>query len=126
MMKDFDCYKTNLPYPNRDEFTTVYAYKRGKVVAEMSAKKWAAMKEKPEHTTTERDRDDAGYKAAMAEYRADERRLIEEFKQDLYREFDVLRCVKRDRAFDLAWEYGHSSGFSEIYNHFADLSDLLS
>lgn len=32
---------------------------------------------------------------------------------------------KADKAFALAWDHGHSSGFSEVYNYLQELAELL-
>ena len=125
-MKDFNEYKTKLPYPNKVDFITVYAYHKGEVVAEMSLTAWNDAKDRYDGVTVEKDLDNDAFIEARNAYRADEQRLVKEFAQDLYEEFDVLRFAKRDKAFALAWEYGHSSGFSEVYNYFADLAELLS
>lgn len=32
---------------------------------------------------------------------------------------------KKDKLFEKAWEYGHSSGHSEVLNYYDDLVDLI-
>jgi hypothetical protein len=48
-----------------------------------------------------------------------------EFKTDLLADFGVVGNPKADKAFNLAWEYGHSSGYYEVVNYFHDLVDLI-
>lgn len=48
------------------------------------------------------------------------------FKNDLEDEFGVSHDhPKAKRLFDLAWEYGHSSGYNEVLNFYSDLVDLI-
>jgi hypothetical protein len=54
------------------------------------------------------------------------RNLLEaEFKADLFDEHGVTGHPKANRAFDLAWDRGHSAGYQEVANYFDDLADLL-
>lgn len=48
-----------------------------------------------------------------------------EFKNDLFIEFGVKDNPMSDKCYSLAYEYGHSSGYNEIYNYFCDLVDLI-
>lgn len=47
------------------------------------------------------------------------------FKHDLFVHFGVENNLKREAAYRLAYEYGHSGSLSEIYNYFIDLVDLI-
>jgi hypothetical protein len=58
-------------------------------------------------------------------YREEERRLNGDFKRDLLHEHGVEGNPRADRAYDLAWEQGHSGGHSEVAGHFADLVGLI-
>ena len=49
----------------------------------------------------------------------------EEFKRDLFEEFGVTDNPKKDRCYTIAYERGHSSGFSEVYSEFSDLVELI-
>ncbi len=77
--------------------------------------------------------------ANRAEYQkhvADQKEL---FKQDLLADLDLLDDKrwaktlgvtlednpKNDLMFDLAWEYGHSAGYREVYTYALDLVDLI-
>lgn len=46
-------------------------------------------------------------------------------KNDLAKKFDLVGHPKLDQLYDLAWEFGHSSGYSEVATYFADISVLL-
>jgi len=44
---------------------------------------------------------------------------------DLFENFNVMNNPKKDKAFALAWERGHSNGLEEVYNEFYDLVELI-
>jgi hypothetical protein len=48
-----------------------------------------------------------------------------EFKEDLFKGFGVNDNPLREKAFLIAWDNGHSSGYSEVKNCFYDLADLI-
>ena len=56
--------------------------------------------------------------------RADQLRLNELFKADLLLEFGLTGTVG-DKAYEMAWDRGHSSGLLEVLGEFADLAALL-
>jgi hypothetical protein len=58
-------------------------------------------------------------------YHEAERQSILNFRQALFDEHGVSNHPKRNKAFDIAWEHGHASGFTEVANYFADLAELL-
>ena len=33
--------------------------------------------------------------------------------------------IRAEKAFRLAWEYGHSAGEMEVYNYWLDMKELL-
>ena len=51
--------------------------------------------------------------------------LIEDSKQNMANKHGLKRDAKFGKAWRLAWDYGHSSGFSEVENYFDDLAELL-
>lgn len=48
----------------------------------------------------------------------------EEIREALFEEFDVSGMFAK-RAFELAWEYGHSSGGPQVRSYFLDLVRLI-
>ena len=56
-------------------------------------------------------------------YNAEERHLVEMFKQDLFNDLGIADNPKREKLFSIAWENGH--GYSEVYNEAIDLVDLI-
>jgi len=68
-----------------------------------------------------------GRKDAIAHqaYVDDQARLDEEFRRDLYKEFDVENNEKRDQLFAKAYEMGHANGMYEVFIIFEDLVELI-
>jgi len=62
---------------------------------------------------------------ARAAYRAEESSIMEKFVSALFAEYGVTGNPKANRAFSIAWEHGHSGGYSEVASYFADLVDLI-
>lgn len=58
-------------------------------------------------------------------YNEEDTRLHYLFMKDLFEEFGVTDNPKKDKCFNLAWRYGHSVGFSEVYNYFSDFIELI-
>lgn len=50
---------------------------------------------------------------------------IEETKNRLAAEYSIERNAKFEKAWSLAWDYGHSSGFDEVERYFGDLVELI-
>jgi hypothetical protein len=65
------------------------------------------------------------YRKAQEAYREETRKVDEAFKLALYKEYHVSRCKKREEAFRLAWDYGHSAGYHEIEHYFTELVTLI-
>lgn len=124
-MKDFDYYKNSMKYPSRVDFNMIYATKRGVLVGEYPLSVWDDMREKPDCGAVETVFDKEGYKAAKAKYNGETNRLMEEFRADIKEEFGLTGHPKADQVWNLAWQYGHSAGFSEVYNHMAEFAPLV-
>lgn len=59
------------------------------------------------------------------EYRLAENNLNEEFKHACLKWLELDKHPKADRLWNLAWDYGHGSGLTEVTIYLDDLSDLL-
>lgn len=71
-------------------------------------------------------------KVKLAELEAQEKAYSQErnalrnqWQKDLYAEYDVPNNPKADKAFGLAWEYGHANGLHEVEIYFADIVELI-
>lgn len=58
-------------------------------------------------------------------YLAEEARIYEQFKQDLFNDLGIEDNPKRELLFSKAWERGHSAGYHEVYSVAQDLVDLI-
>ena len=54
-----------------------------------------------------------------------QRKLVEDFKTTLAEEFEVADNPKFEKCFELAWSFGHASGFNEVRLYFIDLVELI-
>ncbi len=61
------------------------------------------------------------YKNFEQAYRKEDARLIELFKEDLFKEYRVKDSVKAEKIYSKAWEEGHSDGLSQVEWHFEDI-----
>jgi Fic family protein len=127
-MKPFDYYsKSKTPYPNRQDYITSYVYNKGEVL--WSGPTWeknkSDLKEEYPNAIIQEVLDKETYLEQMKKYGEEKQKLQEEFINDLFEEFGVGDNAKRHKAFDLAWEKGHASGYSEVYSEFYDLVELI-
>ena len=65
------------------------------------------------------------YNELTAEYRKDQQRLDLKFKRAAFKYCGIDQHEKRHRAWELAWEHGHSSGLNDVLHHLEELSELL-
>lgn len=49
----------------------------------------------------------------------------DECRKAIFTELNLVPTDKTNKAFELAWEYGHSSGYEEIKNYMLDLKELI-
>lgn len=49
----------------------------------------------------------------------------EEFKNDLFKELGIENHPKKDKLFILAWLWGNTYGYQEIYNVAEELVELI-
>lgn len=59
------------------------------------------------------------------EYLLKEASTIEAMKDRLSKEHSVPRDAKFDKAWKLAWDYGHSGGYHEVEMCFSDFVELI-
>jgi len=144
---NFEKYKHHVLYPHRSDYTSFHVYKRGAVL--FSGKMEQLIQKfkddcpqdapiggaglgvfittwlKNNGYTVERDIDTEKYQEHMNMYRQAEQQIAQTFKRDLFEEFGVMENPKKELCYQKAYENGHSGGWSEIYNTFADLVDLI-
>lgn len=59
------------------------------------------------------------------ERRAEGNRLIAEHKAKMATEYELVGHPKLDAVYQLAWDYGHASGFGEVESYFSELAKLV-
>jgi len=67
----------------------------------------------------------AEYRQAQNNYHLETHRLNKLFQSDLAEDFGVTGHPKEQKLFELAWEHGHSSGYSDVYNYYVDFVELI-
>lgn len=126
-MKPFDYYSNVGPYPLKKDSTNFHVYFKGKKVGTWHAtgiSKRELVKSYPS-AVIEEDFDAEAFSYALNKYNVKAGQLREEFIQDLFKEFDVSDNPKARKCYDIAYGRGHSYGYSEVYNEFADLVELI-
>lgn len=52
-------------------------------------------------------------------------KTIDDFKKDALKHLGIDGHKNADKAFDIAWDLGHSCGYADVYDYLSDLADLL-
>lgn len=131
-MKPFDYYsKPQTLYPHKKDYITFYVYDKGACIAEEKSVSVTGsitkshLNQKYPNAVIQEVLDEDAYKAHNKEYTDERNKLYKEFQNDLFEEFDVVDNPNRFKCFALAWGWGHSSGYSEVYNIFGDFVELI-
>lgn len=64
-------------------------------------------------------------RTSMDAYRKACKECDEAFELALYDEYGVSNNPKREKAFRIAWQEGHSSGYSEVETYFEEMAELI-
>lgn len=67
----------------------------------------------------------AAYDNDMREYRDEKNRLLQLFKFAALTDCGIEKHLKADKAFEMAWSRGHSSGYYEVLQELEELAELL-
>jgi len=49
----------------------------------------------------------------------------DEFQKDCLEDLGLTNHPKAGRLFEIAWDYGHASGYHEVWSYIKELADLL-
>lgn len=124
---DFDKYKTNIPLPKKEDFTTWYYYKDGKLVFTDEASKGVlTLVNIPEHGAREAVLDRAGYQQALQKRSKTIKGVEAQFWIDAEEELGIPPDhpkIAKMRSY--AWEKGHAYGYSDIFNHYVEIWDVV-
>jgi hypothetical protein len=63
--------------------------------------------------------------AAYKQYKEDLARLEQEFKNDAIEAVGLKDHPKAEKAYALAWDHGHSAGFSDVLGYLSEFADLI-
>lgn len=127
---NFDDYTNPLPYPSKGEFRTKFWYRRGQCIAKKIGDQptlfmMGFSSEDLDGAAVENDDDAIAFIAARNAYNQKSAMLHEQFKLDMFKDLGIEKNPKREKLFAVAWERGHSSGYSDVYNVACDLVELI-
>jgi len=111
---DFSRYENKMPYPDRPRKPRALPLRH--TVADLEEYSEQFMK-----YVAERDK----YDAHMKRYKEEKRRLFDLFKIDALMELGIEAHPKGYKAFDMAWEEGHSFGYHEVFTILSELAELM-
>lgn len=118
-------YENTLPYPSKE--TRYIMYSDGSTILDTTNHD-EFLRKKRDHPAapweTKRLNTDQ-YNQQRKEYNDESDRLLRKFKEDLFAYHGVTNNPKRERCFELAWDYGHSSGKGLVAQHFEELVTLI-
>lgn len=127
-MKPFDYYsKVKVAYPYKKNYIVYYVYDKGKLLwsGQESEKTKADIKKEFPNAVIQEVLDEDEYRKHWKEYTQEYARLKAEFKADLFEDYGVSDNPKRERCYELAWDLAHSGGYSQVYDMFGDIVDLI-
>jgi hypothetical protein len=125
-MKPFDYYKTvDIPYPVKAAYVTTYVYSKGEILWQgRGANLFEVRKQYPD-ALIESHLDKEAYREEVKAYNSAKSEKENEFIEDLFEEFGVTDNPKKGLCFSIAYDMGHAYGFSEIYDKFSDIVELI-
>jgi hypothetical protein len=123
---DFDKYECNSDFPQKNDYITYNVYLNGKVLGtNLNEEQFKEIKRQNPHSVVEQLKDEIKYKQDRDKYYKKVNELEQQFINDLFVEFGVENNPKREKAYQLAYSYGHSAGYQEIYNYLIDMVNLI-
>lgn len=105
---DFEKYRNLIPYPTKAYFTEVV-----EATSSKGTRKSVSFF------------DEEGYRDAVKNYHAEDRRIHNEFVKDLLEELNLTGHPKAAVLIEKAWEHGHSGGYKEVVDWAHDLAELM-
>lgn len=116
---EFDAsrYKGSLPYPSPPKMHPVLL-KHGSKLTMDEASQVPALVSAREQAMTD-------YAQAKVAYGAEQTAIRERFVNDIAVAFGVSDNPKKEKLFEVAWSLGHSSGYGEVWNYYAELVELI-
>ena len=113
-------------YPKKSDFTTWNVYRKGEVLARgLNHDQLLAHTVQAIGAIAEPCVDDAKYAEAVELYRSYSRMIEELFLGGLFYLTDTLDNPKATKAYSIAYERGHSSGYQEVAGNYDALLELI-
>ena len=116
---DFEVEYQSIKLPNKKDFTEYYFYSKGKFLGK--SKDGNAYS----NCVVEKIYDDQAYKEARKDFDKRMSEVEQEFINWLYDDLGIQDNPKKEKLYSIAYERGHSGGFSEIYSEALDLVELI-
>lgn len=119
-MKDFSYYSdVEMSYPNKTEIKE-QIYKENNFDKFVGTKAQIAEEEKRLKELINKY-----YVELQTVYLKEKDKKFMEFKKDSFEELGIENNPKRDKLFEIAWEKGHSYGYSNVYSNMVELLPLI-
>lgn len=115
--------QTSVAYPKKDDYMTIYYYRKGHLVG--VKKQFQSDFEPPKDCIEEKDLDIKSYNAHLKRYTEEQVRLQNEFRHDLIEKYNMSDHPKANKIFDKAWDMGCSLGYDAIEEYFHDFVELF-
>jgi hypothetical protein len=123
-MKPLSYYRTtSVSLPKKDDYMTIYYYRKGKVVG--IKRQFDTDFQPPKNCVEERVLDEVSYNAHLKHHYEEKIKLKNEFGADLIAEYNMTNHPKANKIFDKAWELGQSKGHEEVEYYFQDFVELF-
>lgn len=123
-MKPFSYYqKTSVSIPKKDDYMTIYYYRKGVMVG--MKRQFDEDFQPPKNCVEEKVLDEVSYNSHLKHYQEEVKRLQDEFRKDLIEKYDMRDHPKADKMFNKAWDLGCSLGYDAVEGYFFDLVELF-
>ncbi len=123
-MKPLSYYQTtSVSIPKKDDYMTIYYYKKGVMVG--MKRQFDVDFVPPKGCVEEKVLDEISYNAHLKHYNEENRRLQNEFRDDLIEKYGVKNHPKAIKIFNKAWDMGCSGGLQDVEYYFQDLVELI-
>lgn len=122
-MKNLNYYsEIPVSFPNKDNYTTTYYYKRG--ILKAIKKQFDESFNPPKNCVEEKVIDEKSYDEHLSLYLQEKVKLEKEFRLDLISEFNLGNHPKANLLFDKSWEVS-GGNFEDVVGYFSDLIELI-
>jgi hypothetical protein len=123
-MKPLSYYQeTSVSYPKKDDYMTIYYYKKGVMVG--MKRQFDDDFQSPKSCVEERVLDEVSYNAHLKHYHEEIVRLQNEFRRDLISKYGMINHSKADKIFEKAWELAGGSDLRDVEDNFMSLVELV-